>query len=114
MSRFTKGLLLAALHVALVMGMTVKYAVDRQTLPRVWVRTVPYDLELPIRGRYVELRMVVDGSRLAKPPGWEPWQTEWVKLSVENDRLVAVEADSEAALPARRTSDGTFLLDDGV
>ncbi len=107
MSRLTKGLVLAALHVALVMGITAKYAIDRQTLPRVWARTLPYDPNLPIRGRYVRLRVEVEGRSLTR-------QREWVKLSVENDKLVATKADSETGLRASRPPDGSFALDEAL
>ena len=52
-----RGWLLAVLHLALVAALAGKYLVDRHTLPRGWVRTQPYDPDLPIRGRYVQLRL---------------------------------------------------------
>jgi hypothetical protein len=57
MKNVWRGWLLAALHLALVAALAGKYLVDRQTLPRGWVRTQPYDPNLPIRGRYVQLRV---------------------------------------------------------
>jgi hypothetical protein len=53
-----KGLILAAIHVALALTVTAKFAYDRATLPRVWVKTAAYDPMLPLRGRYVRLRLV--------------------------------------------------------
>jgi len=55
-----KGLLLAALHVALVLVIGGKLLYDRQQLPRLWVQTAPYDPDLPLRGRYVQLRLLLD------------------------------------------------------
>jgi hypothetical protein len=52
-----RGWLLAVLHLALVASLAGKYLIDRHNLPRGWVRTEPYDPELPIRGRYVQLRL---------------------------------------------------------
>jgi hypothetical protein len=52
-----RGWLLAVLHLALVASLAGKYLIDRNTLPRGWVRVQPYDPELPIRGRYVQLRL---------------------------------------------------------
>jgi hypothetical protein len=55
-----KGLILAALQVALVLSLTAKYVWDREHLPRAWARTINYDPNLPVRGRYVSLRIVVN------------------------------------------------------
>lgn len=60
MSRTTQGLLLAALHVALVGAVAGKLLYDRERLPRMWVATAPYDPDLPLRGRYVQLRLLLD------------------------------------------------------
>ncbi len=58
-----------------------KYALDRERLPRVWARTVNYDPEMPIRGRYARLRIVVD----APPNAYVP-----LRLSVQNGRLIGI------------------------
>jgi len=50
-----KGLIVAALHVAIVASLGGKLLVDRATRPRVWTRAAPVDPNLPIRGRYVRL-----------------------------------------------------------
>lgn len=93
MKSWTKGLVIAAVHVGLVASLGAKLLYDRTTRPRVWALAGPYDPSLPIRGRYVRLRLVVEprGIRETKPgPGWQPPQS--VNLRVEADRLVA-EAD---------------------
>ncbi len=54
------GLVLAVVHVAIVGSLGVKLLADRATRPRVWVRTAPVDPDLPIRGRYVQLRLDVE------------------------------------------------------
>jgi hypothetical protein len=53
-----KGFVLAALQAALVLSLSGKLLYDRQVRPRVWVQTTPYDPNLPIRGRYLSLRLV--------------------------------------------------------
>ena len=58
MSSLHKGLLLGALHVALVLSLGGKLLWDRAMRPRVWVHAALYDPNLPIRGRYVRLRAV--------------------------------------------------------
>lgn len=89
-----KALLLAALHLALVAGLGGKFLVDRATRPRVWLKTAPVDPDLPIRGRYVRLRIEVpvEGAQLP-PPLTEKERTEqpW-RLQAEHDLQVALEA----------------------
>ena len=58
--RLRTGLIVAAVHVALVASLGAKMLVDRATRPRVWARVVPFDPDLPIRGRYV--RMTIEGA----------------------------------------------------
>lgn len=53
-----KGLIIAALQMLLVGSLGGKLLIDRATLPRVWVQVAPYDPALPIRGRYVRLKIV--------------------------------------------------------
>lgn len=95
-----KGLFVAGLHVALVASLGAKLMVDRAMLPRVWVRAAPVDPSLPIRGRYVRLRLEVSpgpgldfapknvelsgGRSYVQPPDRQP-----VNLAVEEGRLVA-------------------------
>jgi hypothetical protein len=82
-------LILAALHLALVGTLGAKLLADRATRPRVWVETAPYDPNLPIRGRYVRLQIVVEATDMAPPAESDRWRQFPVTLSVENDRLVA-------------------------
>ncbi len=56
MKAMQKGLLVAVIHVLLVTSLGAKLLIDRATRPRVWVQSVSYDPNLPIRGRYVALR----------------------------------------------------------
>ncbi|MEO5925357.1 MAG: GDYXXLXY domain-containing protein [Bryobacteraceae bacterium] len=62
-----KGLILAALQVALALSVTAKFAYDRSTLPRVWVKAAPYDPSLPLRGRYVRLLLQGETEPLKQP-----------------------------------------------
>jgi hypothetical protein len=52
-----RGIAVAVLHCVLVLGIAGKYEFDRQHLPRVWVRAYPVDPTLPVRGRYLSLRV---------------------------------------------------------
>jgi len=90
MKSWGKGLVIAVVHVGLVAVLGAKLLYDRATRPRVWALAVPYDPNLPIRGRYVSLQLVVEplGIGETKPgPGWQPPQS--VILRVEASRLVA-------------------------
>ena len=53
-----KGLILAGLQCLMVLSLTGKLLYDRATCPRVWVKTAPWDPNLPIRGRYMRLQLV--------------------------------------------------------
>jgi hypothetical protein len=58
MTSLTRALLVVAVHLALVLALVGRYAWDRATYPRAWFRALPYDPNLPIRGRYVSLRLI--------------------------------------------------------
>jgi hypothetical protein len=60
-----KGLIVAALHLAIVGSLGARLLVDRATRPRVWARTAPVDPDDPLRGRYVRLR--VEGEPVGLP-----------------------------------------------
>lgn len=107
MSRFAKGLFLAGFHVALVLSVVAKYRSDRASLPRVWARAVPYDPNLPIRGRYVRLQVEVEIPAGPTGPGW-------AILSVDNDRLVATPSGPDAGLLIRTLPGNRVALQDAV
>ena len=54
-----KGLLVAALHIALVCTLGAKLRYDRGHRPRIWIKSAVYDPNLPIRGRYLSLMIEV-------------------------------------------------------
>lgn len=97
MTRFVKGLIVAAIQVALVSSLGAKLRYDRATRPRVWVRAAPYDPSLPIRGRYVSLQLIVETRDVTEPQGSVKWTApQAVNLRAENHRLIAEAADSTA------------------
>jgi|SRR5579864_238311 len=55
MNPLRKGIVLGALQCAFVLSLTGKLLYDRATRPRIWVKTMPWDPNLPIRGRYLSL-----------------------------------------------------------
>jgi hypothetical protein len=90
MKPWVKGVVIAVVHVGLVASLGAKLLYDRATRPRVWALAAPYDPNLPIRGRYVSLQLVVEPRKIQEPgpgPGRPPLQS--VVLRVENGRLVA-------------------------
>ncbi len=94
MKPWARSLVVTAVHVGLVASLGAKLLYDRATRPRVWALTASYDPELPVRGRYVSLQVVVEprGVRETRPgAAWQPPQS--VHLRIEDGRLIA-EADS--------------------
>lgn len=91
-----KGLFLAGIQILLVLSLGAKLLEDRATLPRVWVRAVPFDPDMPIRGRYVRLRIEAEVSRVPIPEAeWIPSprpqrRLQPVELRIENNQLVAI------------------------
>ncbi len=94
MTAWTKGLVVAALHIALVGALGAKLLADRTTLPRVWVEVAPYDPNLPIRGRYVRLQVKAEARGFGEPAGDVGYGRG--RLTVEGSRLVATPAESGA------------------
>ncbi len=89
MTALWRGLIVGVIHLALVCSLGGKLLYDRATRPRVWVQTAPYDPNLPIRGRYVSLQVVVEAPGIEAPPSDRRWETVPVRLAIEDDRLVA-------------------------
>ena len=104
MSPLAKGILLAGLQIAIVCSLGAKFVHDRATRPRVWAKTQNYDPDLPLRGRYVSLRLQ------ARPVGFpaissfikEDYRFNYgysdVALRVENNELVAEKTDRDTGV----------------
>jgi len=117
MSSLRKGLLLAAVQLALVASLAAKFAWDRAHLPRVWVQTAAYDPELPIRGRYLSVRLRVQADSIYgntplpknehQPFPWT-WDSRNAYLSVEGGQLVAHPAERPTGIQVShwKTRDG--------
>ena len=97
-----KGFILAAIHLALVGSLGAKLLIDRAARPRVWARTGPVDPNLPIRGRYVQLR--IEGRASGEASG--SWDWAPVTLRVDNGVLMFDRVDESAGsdLRARTTT----------
>lgn len=85
LSPLTRGLALALAQVLIVSALGAKLLVDRARYSRVWVETAPVDPDLPIRGRYVQLRLKMSAEGLTVPP----YARSAAELVVEDGALVA-------------------------
>lgn len=92
MSPPVKGLLVLALHLALIGSLGAKLLIDRQIRPRVWAEVVPFDPDLPIRGRYVSLRVKAT-ARGFPDVVEESWVRHDARLSAEDGRLIATRTE---------------------
>jgi uncharacterized membrane-anchored protein len=86
-----KGLIVAAVQMLLVASVGAKFLIDRASYPRVWVETAPIDPDLPIRGRYVRLGILVDAERHGTAEDFGGVNMFSARLEVRDDKLVAVE-----------------------
>jgi len=107
MSPKWNGAFVAVVHVTIVLSLGAKLMADRATRPRVWVRAAPVDPALPIRGRYVSLRIEADAdttfaSSFVRESDRRAsvLQPTAVTLSVRNDRLVATPSPSTSPVHA--------------
>ncbi len=101
-----KGVALAVIHLLLLCSLGGKLLIDRARYPRIWVQAVAYDPNLPIRGRYASMRLIVDAPQ-AEPMRkynqyqWAPAQT--CRLVVENGKLVAINDERGTVYYQRRS-----------
>ena len=109
MSPSRKGIILAVLQLAIVVSLGAKYAIDRGRFPRVWAQTAAYDPDLPIRGRYLSVRVRVDadrvyaGSELPKGNVANFWSDQReVTLGADGGHLVAYPAPTPTGVRVTR------------
>jgi hypothetical protein len=120
------SLALLVIQLVLVSSIAAKYLYQRWSCPRVWTKTVAYDPELVMRGRYLSLQLTVDGCESTLPSGKNaqfprnvdgtvrsqvytvrgPVDTvEFAaKLVVKNNKLLAVYQRDGSARDAQRVS----------
>ena len=109
MSASRRGIILAAMQLAIVASLAAKYTIDRARFPRVWARTAVYDPNLPIRGRYLSVQLRVDADRVygsSEPPKtnqFNSWgEVRDIELHAENGRLVASPVPTPTGLRVTR------------
>jgi hypothetical protein len=98
MTNLQKGLILAGAQLALVASLAAKYAIGRARLPRVWVQTVAYDPNLPIRGRYLSVQLCVSPEDAHGSPWNSSAEMRDVTLNIRDGHLVANPADHPTGL----------------
>ncbi len=127
--RFTlSGVSLALLiiQLALISTIAAKYLYQRSACPRVWTRAAAVDPRLPMRGRYLSLRLTVDGCQSTLPsakdatfprkydgtvkPGpyvLNPQPVDFqANLKVANNRLIAVRPEGQEFAGREDSSEG--------
>lgn len=118
MNQVQKGLLFALIQVLFVSSLGAKLLWDRWNSPRGWAATQGYDPELLIRGRYVNITLLVKADKVftvsSPGPGTisiDPDGPQNVELAVENGMIVAKPADHFTGLYASspRVRDGELL-----
>lgn len=98
MSPLARGALIALVQVALIAAVGGKLLYDRAVLPRAWIETAGVDPDLPIRGRYVSLNLVlpvVEGAPLEASAA-----LAFGRIEVRDGRAVAVLAGGDAVRDA--------------
>lgn len=103
-----RGLIVAVLQCLIVLSLAGKYALDRERLPRVWVKAAPYDPALPLRGRYVSLRLEVQNT---SNTNGTPAPAH---LSVSDGRLIATPVDDLNGVFIARTLNQTWVINEPV
>jgi hypothetical protein len=96
---------LLAIQMALVLSVAGNYWYERRTCPRVWAQAAQYDPNLPLRGRYLGLQLMVNACSLPRdkgsffrgynyPSGHVPGYWRWnVVVAAEGGHLVPRVAD---------------------
>lgn len=114
MTRRRAGIALAIVHVLLIGSLGLKLLADRARLPRAWARTLPFDPDLPIRGRYVRLRLEVPLAGDAADARAGEYRR--ARLEVDGDRLRGIlEDDGPIRIRLDSVRGGfTAALDDPV
>lgn len=117
MSALSKGLLLGALQLLLVLSLGAKLLYDRVTRPRVWVLCEVFDPNLPIRGRYLseQLRFPAEGFPYKETnlpyPGESYMNRQWAYLEVRDGQLIAKQEGSGPGewIFLHKNRDGTVI-----
>lgn len=102
------GVVLALFQAGLLLLVGLAFWIERLTAPRLWALAQPVDPNLPIRGRYVSLRLRVPLSGVDTSES----TTQSVILQGQGDRLVAEnDGDGERYAGVLIRRDGQTLVE---
>lgn len=101
MTMRAKGVMVLAAQLALVLSVAGKYAWERAHCPMVWTRTMQYDPERVIRGRYLALTLRASACGLTAGQrshdyGWNG-QREWASFRAQQWKVVPAAQDGKLA-----------------
>jgi len=90
-----KGLVVAAIQMALVAGIGAKLLYERATRPRGWAFCQAYDPDLPIRGRYLSERLKIPAEGFTYRTSTAKYadyslNRVWAYFEARNGAIVAV------------------------
>lgn len=99
MTTRAKGVAVLIVQLALVMSVAGKYAWERAHCPRVWTRTMQYDPERVIRGRYLALTLRASacglpGGENTPDYGWNQ-KREWAVFHAQQWKVVTAARDGK-------------------
>ena len=94
------SLALLGIQLAIVSTIAAKYLYQRITCPRVWTRTVAYDPDLLMRGRYLSVQLLVDGCQSTLPSAAQAAMPR-DKNGVQTGKVFTVNANGPVRFPAR-------------
>jgi hypothetical protein len=96
MSPFARAAWIAVLQVVLLAAVGGKLLYDRVVLPRAWIETAGVDPDLPIRGRYVALNLVLPA--IEEAPIAPSATLAYGRIEVREGRAVAVLAGGDPVM----------------
>ncbi len=70
MSKRRAGFILLVVQLLIVLSIAGKYLYERRFDPRVWTPAMQVDPNLPLRGRYLALQLMIDACSLPKTSGY--------------------------------------------
>ncbi len=99
---------LLVIQLAIVSSIAGKYLYQRWTCPRVWTRSVVYDPEMLMRGRYASLQLMVDGCQSTLPSA-ELAAMPRDQNGVQTGTRYKIRGPQPVTFPARLRVDGKRL-----
>ena len=103
------SLVLLVIQLTIVSTIAGKYLYQRWSCPRVWTRATMYDPQLPMRGRYLSMQLVVDGCKSTLPSAKEAVMPRNVD-GVQTGKTYTIRSDQAVRFPAMLQVEAGKLL----